>query len=239
MQNEAESARTKGINSFALKMVAIIAMTANHSALILGEQMPFWLYCLCLSLGGITFPVMAYLLVEGYRYTSNLKKYAIRLGVFALVAQIPFWLFLGPSGNVLITLLFGLGILHLYDTLKNRLLFWMIFILSLIVGFFLDWGFLGIIMILLFYRLPDRVERAVIPVVVAILGLGLPALSLLLTTSDITYLPAVLYSFVGGFAAMGLLLVYNGQRGPSMKYFFYLYYPLHILVLGLVQKLFF
>lgn len=214
-------------------------MSANHAAVVFGGLMPFWLYCVCWSLGGITFPVMAYVLVEGYRHTSNLRKYALRLGVFALLAQIPFWLFLGPEGNVLVTLLLGLGLLYLYDTLENRPVFWMIFALALVVGLFLDWGFLGLIMIVLFHRLPGRTSRVVIPVVVAVLGLGLPALSLLLTTFDIMYLPRVLYSFIGGLVAVSLLFAYNGQRGPSMKYFFYLYYPLHILALGLIKKFFF
>ena len=61
--------------------------------------------------GGLTFPIMAFLLVEGYRHTSNVARYARRLLVFALVAQVPFGMFLSPGLNVLFTLLVCLGLL--------------------------------------------------------------------------------------------------------------------------------
>ena len=62
--------------------------------------------------GGLTFPIMAFLLVEGYRHTSNVARYARRLLVFALVAQVPFGMFLSPGLNVLFTLLVCLGLLY-------------------------------------------------------------------------------------------------------------------------------
>lgn len=64
------------------------------------------------SLGGLTFPIMAYLLCEGYRHTSSVRRYAERLAVFAVVSQIPYSLLFGATGNVLITLLIGLGMLR-------------------------------------------------------------------------------------------------------------------------------
>ena len=59
--------------------------------------------------GGLTFPIMAYLLCEGYRHTSSVRRYAERLALFAVISQVPYSLLFGAQGNVLITLLNGLG----------------------------------------------------------------------------------------------------------------------------------
>lgn len=73
------------------------------------------------SLGGLTFPIMAYLLCEGYQHTSSVRRYAERLAVFAVVSQIPYSLLFGATGNVLITLLIGLGMLWLVDRQRQNL----------------------------------------------------------------------------------------------------------------------
>lgn len=109
------------ISSFTLKIAAIVGMTCNHIAHIfpeeiiascpLGSAILFFLY----SLGGITFPVMAFLLTEGFVHTSSLKRYAGRLALFACIAQIPYSLLWGATGNVLFTLLISLGLLWAYE----------------------------------------------------------------------------------------------------------------------------
>lgn len=109
------------ISSFTLKIAAIVGMTCNHIAHIFpaeiaascpfGSTTLFFLY----SLGGITFPVMAFLLTEGFVHTSNLKRYAGRLALFACIAQIPYSLLWGATGNVLFTLLISLGLLWAYE----------------------------------------------------------------------------------------------------------------------------
>ena len=92
-----------------LKVVAIMGMTCNHAAYVFAGHLPFVGECVLFAVGGVTFPVMAYLLVEGYRHTSNVKRYALRLAVFAAVSQIPYALYLALNANVLFTLLIGLG----------------------------------------------------------------------------------------------------------------------------------
>ena len=224
-----------GINSFTLKVIAIIGMTSNHFAHLFSAQLSFELTCFLYSLGGLAFPIMAFLVSEGYRFTSNLKKYALRLLLFALVSQIPYWLFLGPEGNVLFTLLLGISVMYLYDTLANRVVFWALFVLALLMGLVLDWGTLGVLMIFLFHTLKGKHERIIIPIVLVILGLGLPQLGSFVSTQDVQHLPPVLYVFAGCSLTIPLLLFYNSERGMPLKYFFYAYYPAHILVLGLIK----
>ena len=69
------TASAKGLSSFVLKVVAIVGMTCNHAAYVFAGHLPFVGECVLFAVGGVTFPVMAYLLVEGYRHTSNVKRY--------------------------------------------------------------------------------------------------------------------------------------------------------------------
>lgn len=229
----------KGLDSFALKIVAIVGMTANHLSHLFYEHLPFELNCILYALGGLTFPIMAFLVAEGYSHTSNFKKYALRLLLFAIISQISYGLFLGSEGNVLFTLFLGLILIRLFDTLENRILFWGIFVLCLAIGLVLDWGVFGVIMIPLFHGLKGRYERIVIPVIIAVLGLGLPQLNGLISTSNLHYLPPLLYAFAGCSLTIPLLISYNGQRGKPLKYFFYAYYPAHIFALGLIRGIVF
>lgn len=232
-----EAAPNRGVSSFALKVVAIVGMTLNHGCYIFYPYLPTEALCVLFGFGGLTFPIMAFLLVEGYHRTSNIKRYASRLFVFALVSQVPYGLFLAHDLNVLFTLLIGLGILYLYDTMESRAGFWLAAASLVAVSAFCDWGVLGPLMILMMRAIPDRRERVILPLLVAILGDGLPALSNYLAAYDLALLPFALYPLMGCTATIPLLLAYNGSRGRPMKWLFYAYYPAHILVLGLAKGL--
>ncbi len=225
-----------GITSFWLKMAAITGMLCNHIANMYAVYLPFEVTCVLYGLGGIAFPIMAYLLVEGYKHTSNLKRYMLRLLVFALLSQIPYWLFLAHQGNVLFTLLLSLIVLYAYDRLKNRGLFFLVFLVAIILGFFLDWGSIGVIMVFLFSTLGgSRYKRILLPLLIPLLVIGLPSALLLLSESSLYSLPELLYAVIGGAGTAILLLLYKGVRGPSAKYLFYVFYPSHILILGLIK----
>lgn len=226
-----------GLSSFALKIIAIFGMACNHAAYIFYFHTPFPLTVCLFSLGGITFPVMAFLLVEGYHHTSNVKKYALRLLLFALISEIPFWLFLAHEGNVLFTLLIGLAILYLYDHLENRGVFWLTFAALTGLSALCDWGILGPVMILMMRVLPDRRKRIIYPLLLPIISQGIPHALTMISTLSLTPLPFALYALIGCTLAIPLLLSYNGLRGRPLKYFFYVFYPLHILLLGLAKGL--
>ena len=166
------------ITSFTLKVVAIAGMTCNHVANIFALQLPGWATVALCSLGGLTFPIMAFLLGEGYRYTSNIRSYASRLAVFAALSQIPYSLLWGAGASVLVTLLLGLGVLWAHDHARRRSLFFGLFAMVLVASVWCDWGIIGPLMIYLFYRLrSEGARRAVgLTMLVAALALGLPAL---------------------------------------------------------------
>lgn len=149
----AACAGTGGLSSFALKAIAIVGMTANHAGYLFANELPFWASCVLIGLGGLTFPVMAFLLVEGYRRTSNVKRYAFRLGAFALVSQIPYGLFLDDNINVLFTLLIGLGVLYADEHVRSRGAFWAVTAAGALASLACDWGFVGVVVIVLFKKL--------------------------------------------------------------------------------------
>lgn len=222
-----------GISSFALKIIAIVGMTCNHASWLFSEQLPFPVMCVMEGAGGITFPIMAFLLAEGWRHTSDIRKYEIRLGVFALVSQIPYSLFLDNQCNVLITLLLGLVLLHLRSVVRKRALWWVLVAGGVVVSGACDWGFIGIPMILISALMPTQRERALYSAALPTLGFGLPAL-FELAMGSVAALPVVLYAFGNGIAGL-LLCCYNGKRGRPLKWFFYAYYPAHIALLGLIH----
>lgn len=228
------------LSAFVLKLVAIVAMTANHSAYIFYHYLPPEVLGVFFTVGGLTFPIMAFLLVEGYNHTSNLQKYATRLLVFALVSEIPFWLFLEPKGNVLFTLLIGLIVLKLYDDWGAASpKFWVAVVAAVYVSSYCDWGMIGPIVILMMRALSDRRMRIVYPIVLIMAAVGLPNLMYAISAASTIALPFALYAFVGSGADIPLLLSYDGRRGRPLKWFFYAYYPAHILVLGLLKGLVF
>ena len=241
-------APSRGCTACFLKVAAIIGMTACHVATVFGDSMPFAAMCAGLALGGATFPIMAFLIVEGYRHTSDVARYAARLGVTALVSQVPYSLVFDPvaiavggvehalpfTGNVLFTLLLGLLMLLAYDRIQNRAAFWALFLFSTAASIVLDWGVIGPVMILSSYVAGPRQKGRALCAVIPMLALGVPALADVCRVG-IAALPDLLYELVGGTCALVLLLLYDGRRGMPLKWFFYAYYPAHLAVLALLS----
>lgn len=229
---------TRPITAFVLKVAAIIGMTCNHVANVFGGSLPGEAMVALYSLGGLTFPIMAYLLCEGYRHTSSVSRYAERLTLFAIISQIPYSLLFGATGNVLITLLIGLGMLWLIDNKRqNPALCALGLLTGLIVSSLCDWGIIGPLMILLFWHFHDIPRGVAMAMVVPFLGLGLPALLCALGEATPLNLGVLGYYTVGFGIATLLMLNYNGRRGRPLKWFFYGYYPGHLLALWALAKL--
>lgn len=235
--------KSYGINSFTLKMIAIVGMTMDHIGNVYWHYLPDWARIICFAPGGLTFPIMAYLLTEGYKHTKDVKKYALRLLMFALISLIPFIAATGyPRLNVLFTLFLGLIVIYLYDHMKNPTLFLGVFIGATMMTAVCDWKLIGIPMILCYHVIKDEKKRVIVPIIITWNGMVLPDLIFYFTRPNfnlIGNLPNMLYCIVGCTATIPLLLNYNGERGRPMKYFFYVYYPAHFVVLFLVKYVLF
>ena len=109
------------LTSFTLKLIGIVSMLLDHiGKVFLPDQI--WLQCL----GRLAFPIFAFGVAEGYLHTRNVKKYAIRLTIFAIISQAPYALFRIAAGNdptnlnILFTLLLGLIAIYVYDKLPIK-----------------------------------------------------------------------------------------------------------------------
>lgn len=236
----------RGLSGSTLKIIAIITMFIDHIGAAIFENSTIAAYIMSKGestyliwglinlalrlIGRIAFPIFCFLLVEGFLHTSNVKKYALRLGAFCLISELPFNLaFFGElfhSGhqNVFFTLLIGLLVLiglkqFEGDGLKNGIPRMLCVIAGALLAILLktDYAAFGVCVIVLFYLFRTR-----------------PVLR------DVTtMLTLVICSFleITGLFALIPIHMYNGKRGISMKYFFYLFYPGHILLLYGVRQL--
>ena len=228
-----------GLSAFALKIIAIITMTFCHIAQAFGTSMPIYLQLPLYAVGGLTFPIMAYLMIEGYKKTSNVKKYMMRLLFFGLIALVPYVLASGRIAlNILFTFLFGLICLYLHDKMKNKTAFWFCFAGITIFTIFCDWAVVGVPMILMFGIIKKPKLRIILPIIITSLVMTLSTI-LMNDGGGIELLLSVGFNVVV-LCSIPLLQAYNGKRGyspRSLRYLFYVYYPAHLIVIAVIKLL--
>jgi len=234
-------------------------MVFNHMVITLWEIIPLWLAYPLYAAGGLTFPIMAYFVVEGYRHTSNLGRYMLRLLTFGLIAM-PFHILalavplgggnpmLYPWLNILFSINLSLIVLALYDKIKIRALFWVLYVVIIVpISFiFFEWYFIGVTMVLLYHVIRNETTRRIVPPLFA--GATWLAFSLLASAAP---MPPGMYELnvlainpeftrimptfaIGCVVAALLIKNYNGERGKRMKWLFYTFYPIHLAVLAVV-----
>lgn len=250
------------ITALWLKIIAVVTMFIDHLAASVllkcllyhgksgfinyDNEMMWWnTYEIMRYIGRMAFPLYCFMLVEGLRYTRNRKKYAIRLLIFAFISEIPFDMAFNEcvlefkSNNVFFTLFIGLIVIWIMDTIKNKLwqdnsgqagAFKIIikYLLMLAVVFTgmavaeyvlrTDYGAGGVACIVVMYLLQKDM----------MLSFGAGVIILGMMCGSIEYLALLM---------LIPLHFYNGQRGRQVKYFFYLFYPVHLLLFALVDFL--
>ena len=237
----------KSLNSFHLKVIAISSMLINHIGYTFKEVFasPIWTFAY-LSIGLLTYPIMAYLLVQGFYYTRNRWKYAGRLALFWLISILPFHFafdyknFLNPFNNVMFTLMMGCLLMIVCEKVTSPV--WQKFMVCLFAGLtsLSDWPIIGILIIYGFYKTYGRsvaykwIITAAAVFLIVVFSLKIPDRHILSgdPVVDIT-------SRLGLFGVLPLLNRYNGKRGYSpiwVKWGFYAFYPLHLLILAGVRE---
>lgn len=244
----------KGLSGSTLKWIAVASMLIDHiGAVILGRMVLIrngataenpWItsiaydeytitYMVMRYIGRIAFPIYCFLLVEGFQRTHNKWKYALRLGIFALLSEIPFDLAFNSKvlefgyQNVFLTLLFGLLAMIAVDFIEHRewvagkyiwneAIKWSLEILAVAVFAGVaklmrtDYDAIGIGCIMILYFCRKNKTSQIFAGCVAFLWE---------MTAPLAFIPI-------GF--------YNGKRGLKLKYLFYVFYPLHLIILYLV-----
>ena len=203
------------MNSFKLKVLACILMFIDHLGAIIFINNDY-----LRIIGRLSFPIFAFMIVEGYFHSKDIKKYFIRLGLFAIIPQIPYTIAFGPGTlNIFFTLFIGLLAIFLEEKIPNKFLKYLAVILLVILAEVIevDYGFYGVLLIYIFKTFRNNFKALFF----SFLLLNLSVLNL--------------YSFQY-YSIFSLIFIrlYNGQLGLRnlwVKYGFYLFYPLHILAI--------
>lgn len=217
-----------------LKGLAVFAMFCNHSATILLPPDTI-LFTLGISIGYFTAPIMCWFLVEGYAYTHSKQQYGLRLLLSALISELPFQLAFHRTGNMLFTLFLCFLILFVREQIQNRDLSYVIQGGLVLFTGFCDWPFVAGIYTILFSISYQR-SKSILKT------FGIATLIFLFVQYQNTgvFDISVVLSGMSVFGA-GLVLHfgYYGQRGTQKwcQWFFYLFYPLHLLVLWVISMI--
>ncbi|MBE5949854.1 MAG: conjugal transfer protein TraX [Lachnospiraceae bacterium] len=236
----------RGITGSTLKIIAIVIMLIDHVGAVILERFPIVgtpLYTvdrILRSVGRLAFPIFCFLLVEGFIYTRDRAKYAVRLFVFALISEIPFdiavtgRIFNLTYQNVFFTLLAGFLTICVLDEVKQRefnfsspkaemvlrlVLTVLITAAGMVAAYLLktDYSFAGVLAIVVMYGIKERKPEAMF--------------------GGCAVLTAYKFSEAFAFLDIFLIKMYNGKRGLKLKYIFYVFYPVHLLVLYCIARL--
>ena len=223
----------KGLNRNQLKYIAIITMIIDHIAFaFIPSSNP--IYSICRFFGKLTAPIMCYFLAEGYNYTSSKMKYGLRLFIFSIISQFAFSLAFYNTLfilklNMIFTLLICFLILLCYDKIKNKLLKVFSIILLIIVSYFSDWGIFAPLWVLGFYIFKGKITVQVISYYISTI---LAIVFKYILIKNISFNSLLIY--FGLFLFIPFMYLYNGQKGNNSKFnkwFFYIFYPLHLLII--------
>lgn len=241
----------KVMNRDVIKYIAMFTMLLNHIANVFLEPGTL-LFTILVDIGYFTAPVMCYFLVEGYHYTRSKKRYATRLAVFALLSEIPFCLAFSEAYtgeriisfcgfNMIFTLLLCFGILYVRENVQNEFVNGLLILGLFFLSLFSDWAILAPLFTILFANAGGDRRRvrnafAVGAAVFALLSFS-PGASAALTMRNLIYAAASALGILA--AGVAIVCFYNGkrmERGRTFsKWFFYLFYPVHLLILGIIR----
>ena len=216
-----------GLSGNQLKIIALICMTIDHIGYILLPHMQ-----ILRIIGRLAFPIYAYMLAEGCRYTRSMGKYLGALFLTALVCQISTFLAGSLYLNIMVTFTLSVSLVWLLQTAQKTGALWakLAFLLALAGAFFLaellpfllpgtdygvDYGFPGIFLPVGLYLCKNKTQKLALMAIILALLSGF--------IWDIQW-----YSLL----ALPLLASYNGTRGKwKLKWLFYAWYPAHLAVL--------
>lgn len=236
----------KKLNSNHLKLMAIIAMTIDHIADLLYPAMPSnGVAIISHIIGRLTAPIMFFFICEGFYYTKNLKKYIMRLFIFAIISHFAYCFAFGINyvpfitGNVfnqtsimwsLAWAVVALYVLYGQNNLKEWQK-WIFIILINIISFQADWSSIVVIAIISMYNDRGNLNKQMVDMMWWVFIYSL--VSFLFVNK--------LYGIIQLFVILvyPLLKNYNGKRGNNkcLKWFFYVYYPLHLVIIGIFRMI--
>lgn len=242
----------KVLDANQIKVIAILAMTVDHIAWMCFPGYPKEILPILLhTVGRITCPIMCYFIAEGYHYTRDVGKYTKRLFAFAVISHFAYvfasaeftgWRSFIPfyHGNILDQtsvmwpLAWGLVMLRVADSskIKPRVKPLLVILICLIT-FPSDWSCVASLCILAIGTNRGNFTKQMAWMVFYVAIYSVVYFFAIDRVYGMMQMAVVL--------AIPIIMLYNGQRGNDpkinrcMKWLFYIYYPLHLLVIGWIQ----
>jgi hypothetical protein len=222
------------MNLFQIKLVAVLAMVVDHVGRFFFPQ-----YLILNIIGRLAFPLFAWMIANGAHKTRDLNGYLKRLTIFAFISQIPFVLVnrvQNPyfmQSNVLFTFVIALLVIIWVKRVQGDFKKLMVIFVGLFAATVMqvDYGVLGVLSVLSFYDSYGKFGQMVWQQV----GIYV-VYHLFLAIFMVGFVP-LLFVQMFGLLALGIIYIYNTQRGYGAKYLFYLFYPLHFLVIYLIKNI--
>lgn len=227
------------MSSFSLKIVACITMFIDHTGAV--YDIDFFRI-----IGRIAFPIFAFLVAQSCKYTSNRKKYLLRLFTFALISEIPFNIMVNLNAynpklvlfdpahqNIFFTLFLGALLIHLFEIfikvindkpMSKKILYGILyatifqFIAMSSIYLNTDYQLMGVSLIFMLYI----IKKPIYPIVI---------FSLIAYPFWINFNLFMFMLCFGALVSFMFIDFYNGEKGRNAKWFFYSFYPIHILVI--------
>lgn len=239
------------ITSMALHIMAMAFMLCDHlwGTVVPGNE---WLTCV----GRISFPIFAFLLVEGFFHTRSLKKYILRLLLFAVISEIPFNLMMGSRlfypvhQNVLWSFLIAIGLVLLNERAKQKGKIWLRVLTgvgTVLLGYLLglvtmvDFYHAGVLTVLVFYFFRGKKWWCYLGQLVCLWYINVEMLGGLSYEIEL-WGGKTFFLSQQAFALLALVPIwlYHGKQGyhsKALQLTYYAFYPAHMLLLGLLKFL--
>lgn len=223
------------LNRNSIKIIAVLAMILDHVAYAFIPLTSVFHFAFRI-IGRITAPIMFMGIANGYKYTSNRFRYGLRLFLFALISQVPYSLFVGNKifvfdmYNIIFLLFIGFLLLCCIYNVKNVV--FKVFGITgcILASLFCEYSLFGISLILIFSLFKNKKTQIIFYSVICFIYLCLK------TIFDNSILVFVLQT--GLFLAIPLFYLYNDKRGKyNIKYIFYVFYPVHLLLFFLIKTI--
>jgi len=236
------------LSAAALHILAMAFMLLDHlwATLFLSQE---WMTCV----GRLAFPIFAFMAVEGYFHTHSFKKYAQRMLIFALLSEIPFDLMYGGTWfypvhqNVIWTLLIGLLGIRAMEAVREKGKTWLYLLTCAavtVLGFALgtlgmvDYYGMGVLTVFVFYFLHGREWWKLLGQIAALYWINVSLIGGQIFPIELFGLEFEVCE--QGLALLSLVPIwlYRGRQGHHSKafqYACYAFYPVHMLILGLIQ----
>lgn len=240
------------LNSNWIKIIAIIAMTIDHIAWWIFPGYPSDMIPIVMHIiGRITCSIMCYFIAEGYLYTKDITKYTRRLFVFAFISHFAYVFFSADfidwksfipfyygkilnQTSVMWPLAWGLVMLRIAnsDKIKENIKPFLVILICLIT-FPSDWSCIASLCVLAFGTNRGNFKKQMLWMIFYVAMYALVYFFALDKIYGLIQMAVVL--------AIPVIMMYNGQRGSSkrinktIKWLFYIYYPLHLFVIGWIQ----